>query len=107
MKKTLIDFLLNDLRPRPGMYLTAYSLSYLNIYLTGVQITCDHLTNGQQYLNDFFGQNGFLQWSWEKYSLGHPPYRLDHYLEFTNENEQEALNLFFDDLEEYYTKKNI
>lgn len=102
MQNNLIDFLLNDLRPRPGMYLTAYSFSYLNIYLTGVQITCRQLDKTGEYSQGFFGENGFLQWSWRKYNLGHPSFRLDHYLEFANENEESALDLFFEDLEEYY-----
>jgi len=53
MKKDLIDFLLSDLRPRPGMFLTDYSLSYLNIYLTGVEITCGHIENSGNYLELF------------------------------------------------------
>ena len=102
MQKDLIDFLLVSLRPRPGMYLTAYNLSYLSIFLTGVEITCWQLDKSGEYLKRFSGEKGFLQWSWRKYSLGHPPFKLHHYLDFANGNEKEALDLFFEDLETYH-----
>lgn len=102
MQKDLVDFLLIDLRLRPGMFLTAYNFSYLSIYLTGVEITCWHLDNSGEYLERFSGENGFVQWSWRKYDLGHPSFKLHHYLEFANGNDKEALDLFFEDLEAYH-----
>ena len=107
MHKDLIDFLLTDLRRRPGMYLTAYSFSYLDIYLTGVQITCWQLDKTGEYSERFFGEAGFLKWSWQKYNLGHPSFRLHHYLEFAKGNEKEALDLFFEDLDIYNSKNSI
>ena len=104
MHSNLIDFLLTVLRPRPGMYLTAYNFSFLNIYLTGVQITCGQLDKTGEYSESFFGENGFLQWSWKKYNLGYPSYRVDHYLEYANGDEKEALDLFFEDLEAYHSE---
>ncbi|NCU05278.1 MAG: hypothetical protein GXC73_14960 [Chitinophagaceae bacterium] len=104
MQKDLVDFLLDELRPRPGMYLTAYNFSYLNIYLTGVDITCCQLNKSGEYLERFSGENGFLHWSWRKYDLGHPSARLYHYLEFANGNEKEALDLFFEDLELFHSE---
>jgi hypothetical protein len=101
MQKDLIDFLLTDLRLRPGMYLTAYNFSYLDIYLTGVQITCWQLDKAGKYSGRFFGEDGFLKWSWQKYNLTQPSFRLHHYLEFANGDEREALDLFFKDLEMY------
>lgn len=101
MQKDIVDFLLNDLRPKPGMYLTAFNISYLNIYLTGAEITCWHLDN-REYFKRFSGEKGFLQWSWRKYGLGHPSFKLHHYLEFANGNEKNALDLFFEDLEAYH-----
>jgi hypothetical protein len=101
MQKDLVDFLLNDLGPRPAMYLTAYNLSYLNIYLTGVDITCWQLDESGKYLERFSGENGFLQWSWRKYDLGRPSFKFYHYLEFADGDEKEALDLFFEDLEAY------
>jgi hypothetical protein len=101
MQKDLVDFLLIDLRLRPGMYLTAYDLSYLNIYITGVTITCWHLDKSGEYLERFSGEKGFLQWSWRKYGLEDPSFTLHHYLEFANGNNKEALDLFFEDLEMY------
>ncbi len=106
MLKDLIDFLLTDLRPRPGMYLTAHNFSYLNIYLTGVQITCWQIDKTGEYSDRFFGQDGFLEWSWQKYNLKQPSFRLHHYLAFANENEKEALELFFKDLEAYNLENN-
>jgi hypothetical protein len=102
MQKDLVEFLLTDLRPRPGMYLTAYNLLYLDIYLSGVQITCRELDKSGRYSARFFGERGFLQWSWDKYNLGQPSYRLHHYLEFAKGDEKVALDLFFADLELYY-----
>jgi len=106
MQKDLIESLLTDLRPRPGMFLTAYSLSYLEIYLTGVQITCWELDQTGEYSERFFGEEGFLKWSWRKYNLGNPSSRLHHYLDFTNENENEALDLFFRDLDVYNSENS-
>ena len=106
MKKDLVDFLLTDLRPRPGMYLTAYNLSYLSIYLTGVETTCWQLDKAGAYLERFSGEKGFVQWSFRKYSLGQRSYKLDHYLEFAKGNEKEALDLFFDDLEKYHSESS-
>lgn len=104
MQNNLINFLLQDLRPRPGMYLTAYNISYLDIYLTGVQITCWQLEKTGEYSESFFGENGFLQWSWRKYNLGHPSFRLHHYLAFAKGNEEQALDLFFEDLARFHTE---
>lgn len=101
MKKDLIDFLLTVMRPRPGMFLTAYNISYLDIYLTGTLITCGELDKSGEYSERFFGESGFLKWSWKKHNIGHPPYRLHHYLDLAKGNEKIALDLFFEDLEEY------
>jgi hypothetical protein len=101
MQKDLVDFLLTVLRPRPGMYLTAYNLSYLSIYLIGVETTCWQLDKSGAYIERFSGENGFVKWSWRKYGLGDRSDKLDHYLEFANGNEKQALDLFFDDLEIY------
>lgn len=105
MQKDLIDFLLTELRPRPGMYLTAYNFLYLEIYLSGVQITCWALDKSGEFSERFFGEKGFLQWSWDKYNLGQPSYRLHHYLDFAGGDEKIALDLFFDDLESYHSEK--
>lgn len=99
MNKDLIRFLLFDLRPRPGMYLSAYKLSFLDIYLTGVELTCRHLDKNGDYADSFFGKNGFLQWSWRKYNLGQPSFRLYHYIDLAKGNEKDGLDLFFKDLE--------
>lgn len=101
MQKDLLDFLLTDLRSRPGMYLSAYNLSYLEIFLTGALIASGHFEKVGEYSERFSGENGFLQWSWNKYDLGHPSFGLRHYLEFANGNEKEALDLFFEDLEAF------
>lgn len=106
MKKDLIEFLLTELRPRPRMYLTAYNLSYLSIYLTGVEMTCWQLDKNGAYLERFSGEKGFVQWSWHKYGLMHRSYKLDHYLEFAKGNEKEALDWFFKDLEIYYIESS-
>src|SRR6218665_1136798 len=104
MQKDLIVFLLTVLRPRPGMFLTAFKLSYLDIFLTGVQITCWELDKNQEYSNRFFGNDGFLEWSWRKYNLANPSFRLNHYLMLAGENEEDALTLFFNDLEIFATE---
>jgi hypothetical protein len=106
MKRDFVDFLLNDLRPSPGMYLTAYNLSYLSIYLTAVETTCWQLDKNGAYLERFSGEKGFVQWSWHKYGLQHRSYKLDHYLEFAKGNEEEALNFFFKDLETYHIESS-
>ena len=106
MQKDLIDFLLVDMRPRPGMYLTEYNLNYLDIYLTGVQITCWELDKSGDYSDRFFGEKGFLQWSWDKYKLGQPAYRLKHYSDIAKGDEKLALDHFFEDLETFHTNKN-
>ncbi len=105
MKQDLVDFLLKNLRPRPGMFLTAYNLSYLSIFLTGVEIACGELNKNGEYLERFSGDNGFLVWSWKKYNLRNRSFKLDHYLEFANADEEQALNLFFEDLEAYVSSE--
>jgi hypothetical protein len=105
MQKDLIDFLLTELRQRPGMFLSAYSISYLDIYLTGVQITCWQLDKSGAYSERFFGEDGFIKWSWQKYNLDHPSFRLHHYLKLANEDETEALDLFFKDVEQFISEK--
>ncbi len=102
MQNTLIYFLLIHLREKPGMFLTGYSLSCLNIFLTGVETTCWKLDKEGLYAGTFFGDKGFLQWSWKKYHLGTPPARINHYLEFAGGDEALALDLFFDDLHTFY-----
>ena len=63
------------------MYLPAYNLSFLNIYLTGVEVTCRQLDKNGQYLERFSGSGGFLQWTLRKYHLENPSFKLYHYLE--------------------------
>ncbi len=104
MRRDLVDFLLTDLRARPGMYLTAYDLSCLDIFLVGVQITCMELDRSGEFEKRYSGENGFVQWSWQKYDLGHPSYKLDHYRDFARGDEKEALDLFFEDLELYISE---
>ena len=105
MNKDLIDFLLSEMRLRPGMYLGVYSLSHLNVFLTGVHISCYHLDGGGDFSDSFFGENGFLHWSWKKYGIDKPAYRLDHYLDNANGNEVNALESFFNDLAEYKSER--
>ena len=101
-KRDLVKFLPAELRPRPGMYLTAYNLSYLNIYLTGVETTCWQLGKNGAYLERFSGEKGFIQWGWRKQGFLHRSHKLDHYLELAKGNEKEALDLFFKDLGIYH-----
>ena len=103
MQKDLVDFLLSDLRSKPGMYLTAYSLSYLDIFLTGVLIATSYVDKSGEYSERFFGEKGFISWSLDKYNLGKPSFRLHHYLDFANGNEKIPLDLFFEDLEAYHS----
>lgn len=106
MQKNLIDFLLTEMRARPAMYLQVNKISNLDAYLTGVQITCWSLDKDGKYSDTFFGDHGFLQWSWRKYGLGHPPYRLNHYLGKANGDDEQALATFFADLDEYLSESS-
>jgi len=80
------------------MFLRANKLSLLDVYLTAVENTCGQPDPSGAYAECFFGERGFLRWSWRKHDVGHPPYRLDHYLETAGGDEEKALAVFFNDL---------
>ncbi len=101
---SVIDFLLGNLRKRPGMYLGKNHISLLSTFMTGYMISLQE--NGYDISTDpFFGDNesGFFVWFKKKrgYSLSSNWYFT--ILEECNGSEENALELFFTLLEEYNT----
>ncbi|OJJ20998.1 hypothetical protein BKI52_10510 [marine bacterium AO1-C] len=99
--KTLTKFLLEHLQQRPGMFLKEPKLSALSTFLLGYSI-------GRSQINDdgFFGEQGFIQWLLHK--KGNPKVSFWEVvlMEEAQNDEYQALELFFRYLEEYQKEQN-
>jgi hypothetical protein len=96
MKKDLVDFLLSDFRKRPGMFLGSYSLSRLPTLIAGFMVACNYYDESKTGMNRF---SDFHDWFDKRHSLERSSSWTLPFLEMTNYNEKDSLDLFFRELE--------
>lgn len=97
--QNLTDFLLDNIRQRPAMYLKEPRLSSLSTFLMGYSV--GQYMSKQAAMDDFFGDNGFIQWLLRKKNNAEVPFWEIVLMEEASNDEYRALELFFDYLEEF------
>ena len=97
--KNLTELLLNVIRQRPGLYLGQAKISLLPTFIIGYRMYPG------AFKDDYFGENGFLEWMDKKYNIGQPSSWTTPFLDKANDNEEKALELYFDYLEEFQNEK--
>lgn len=108
VEKSVIDFLLGYFRQRPGMYLGRNQISLLSTFMTGYRFSLQE--NGYDISSDpFFGNDsgGFFIWFQNKRGYSSSSNWYLTILKECNGEEEKALELFFNLLEEYKNELNI
>jgi len=100
--KNLTELLLGKIRQRPGMYLGEAKISKLLNFIVGY-VMGYFLAKGKN--DEYFGDNGFLEWFHKKYNVKQTSYWQTPFLEEADSDEAKALVLYFKYLEEYYNEK--
>lgn len=101
--RKLTDFLLQQMQQRPGLYLKEPGISNLSTFLIGYNLG---RIMGKAAGNDFFEENGFIQWLLHKKKNTTAPFWEAILMEEADNDEFRALELFFEYLEEFKTKTN-
>jgi hypothetical protein len=96
--KNLTELLLFVIRMRPHMFLREAKISNLVDFLNGYRF-------GNALKDEYFGEDGFLEWFWKKYNIKYPSFWQTAFLDEANDDEKKALELYFGYLDEYYKEK--
>jgi len=97
----LTELLLNVVQRRPGLYLGLNYISKLPNFILGYQF--GHDLRHPEKEDFYFGEQGFLSWYKQKYTPRERSFWHDYFLEEANNDEIQALNLYFDRLDENYS----
>ena len=97
----LVNFLLNVVRVRPAMYLGEAKLSKLATFLVGYNIGYFTAKEEGADMDEYFGDNGFLEWFFKKHNIGNLSFWEIPFLELANGDDAKALIVYFEYLEEY------
>jgi len=97
--ENLTELLLNEIRQRPGMFLGKNHISKLPNFIHGYHFS-DSISQRQP--DFYFGNNGFLIWYKDKYKPTEMSFWHDYFLEEADNDDEKALDIFFERLEEYY-----
>src|SRR5688572_7356695 len=98
--KDLMGFLLGPVRERPGMYLGESRLSCLGSFITGYTICLDINSAADRYVGAY-GKPGFVEWLFRKKNVPFASHWEQPFLQEANNDEQKALQLYFQYLEEF------
>lgn len=104
--QNLTEFLLGPLRIRPAMYLGKATISSLAIFVGGYMVGFRNGKDSDSPFDDFFGENGFLEWFFKKYEIESPSFWETPFLDKVNQDQEAALELFFTYLEEYSKERH-
>jgi hypothetical protein len=80
------------------MYLGRNHISNLSTFIAGLMMS-EFVYKNQ---DNYFGENGFLNWYIKKYKPQESSFWQDYFLSETDNDEVKALELYFERLEEYY-----
>lgn len=97
--KNLTELLLNEIRLKPGMYLGKNHISKLPNFILGYCFS-DNISQRQP--DFYFGDNGFLTWYRDRYKPKEMSFWHNYFLEEADNDDEKALEIFFERLEEYY-----
>lgn len=101
--KNLTNIILDLIRKRPNMYLRDAKISTLNTFLLGYQMA-ENMNSVET--DDFFGKNGFTNWFMKLKGIESLNSIETPFLDECNNNEQKALELYFEYVEKYRTEKS-
>jgi DNA gyrase/topoisomerase IV subunit B len=104
--KNLTGILLGPIRQRPGMYLGEPKISLLPNFILGYSIGYHMAKNNDDAMDNYFGETGFLDWFFKKYTIEPTSLWRTPFLEEANQDEGKALELFFKYLDEFNNEKN-
>lgn len=99
----LTNIILDIIRIRPNMYLRDAKNSTLYTFLLGYQMA---ETMNTLKTDDFFGENGFIDWFMKLKGIKSLNSIETPFLDECDNNEQKALELYFEYVERYRTEKN-
>jgi hypothetical protein len=99
----LTSFLLNVVKPRPGLVLHEAKISNLSLFITGYMVGYGIAGKKQ---DRYFGENGFIDWFCRKYNVDEPCYTMMPFLNIANDDEKKALEIYFGYLQEYQDYMN-
>ncbi len=85
------------------MFLGTAHISKLPNFILGYQF-CSNISQKEQ--DFYFGEKGFIKWYAGKYNPEKMSFWHDYFLKESNNDESEALALYFTRLEEYYNWYN-
>ncbi len=98
--KDLLGLLLGPVREKPGMYIGEAKISNLPNFIIGynmaIQMSTDTTISSDRYF-----QPGFLEWFYHRYHIKPASFWETAFLEEAKNDEEKALELFFEYLEEY------
>ena len=97
----LVEFLLTHVKKRPAMYLGEAKISRLATFLAAYNIG---FHAASEKLDHYFGENGFQEWYLKKYNLQRTSFWEAPFLDQTKNDEEDALKLYFENLELYNTE---
>lgn len=83
------------------MYLGAPKLSRLPNFIVGYQLGFSMAKPDDMLMDPYFGRGGFLDWYFTQYPERLSSFWTDSFLEEAQDDDELALNLFFDYLERY------
>lgn len=99
----LTNIILDLIRIRPNMYLRDAKISSLNTFLLGYQMA-ENMNSFET--DNFFGENGFNDWFMKLKGIEFLNSIETPFLDECNNNEENALELYFEYVDKYRTEKN-
>lgn len=102
MKRDLVDFLLSELRERPGMYLGINDISRLPSFVAGFMIASAFYDQEKSGLNRF---SDFHEWFEKKHGYSRPSSWTTPFLEVAHHDGKAALDLLFKELDLFISGK--
>lgn len=101
--KNLTGFLLGPVRERPAMYLGNGNVKISSVlnFITGYSIGFEMAKENATAIDDYFSENGFVEWFLKKKGIENISFWETPLLEEANNDEEKALHLFFEYLEKY------
>lgn len=95
--RDLTELLLGRIRERPGMYLGRNHISLLPNFITGYMMAMYVMNKKDRY----FDEPGFITWFFDRYNVKQTSFWNTPFLDEAKGDEQKALELYFNYLEEY------
>lgn len=99
----LTNIILDLIRERPNMYLRDAKISSLNTFLLGYQMA-ENMNSVKT--DDFFGEIGFTNWFMKLKRIEFLNSIETPFLDECDNNEQKALELYFEYVEKYRIEKS-